>query len=326
MANNNSKQRLVAIAAVVIVLLLGVNAFLLINNMKQKETIEQQTQDIDESEKLKVELEKQYYEALSELEEMRGSNEELNDLIEKQKAEVEDQKDRISKLIRNGKDLKRVRAEMKNMTAQVEQYVNEINQLKAQNEQLANQNYQLSEEKSALENTLIESQSVNQALAGDKENLLSEKENLEIERAQLSKKVGIASVVKVDDVVVTGFKSRKNGKVVSKKYAKNIDHLKVCFNTSVNQVVEPGSEQFFVRLINPLGETLAVEELGSGVLTNSANGEQIRYTQIKEAEYDSDEKTLCMIWQPNVPFSKGQYEVEVYNKGYKSGTGSFSLK
>lgn len=326
MANNDSRQKLIAIAAVVIILLLGVNAFLLVNNMKQKTTIEEQTVEISEAEKLKVELEKQYYEALSELEEMRGGNEELNDLIEQQKAELEESKDRIAKLIRSGKDLKRARAEINNLNVQLEQYKGEISQLKEQNQALVQRTSQLEDEKTALENTLEASQQTNEELNTARVELVNQNEELSKNNDQLSEKVSIASVVEVDDVVVTGFKSKKSGKAVSKKYAKNIDHLKVCFNTTENFVVEPGTEYFHVRIINPLGETLAVEELGSGVITNESTREQIRFTQVKEYDYNRDEKTLCLLWQPNLSFSKGNYEVEIYNKGYLSGKGDFQLK
>merc|ERR1712137_961179 len=79
---DNSRQKLIAIAAVIIVALLGVNAFLIVNSMNKSKANKELTSQLDESEQLKAELEKQYYEALSELEEMRGSNEELNALIE----------------------------------------------------------------------------------------------------------------------------------------------------------------------------------------------------------------------------------------------------
>ena len=80
-----------------------------------------------------------------------------------------------------------------------------------------------------------------------------------------------------------------------------------------------------VRLISPVGETLAIEELGSGVMETS-NGEQMRYTAVKEYDYNNDEATLCMIWAPNVAFQAGDYQVEIYNKGYLTGEGTFNLK
>lgn len=326
MANNDSKQRIIAIAAVAIVLLLLGNIYFLYNNYQKDTVIEKQTQSIDEAEKLKVELEKQYYEALSELEEMRGGNEELNALIEKQKSELEAKKNKISRLIRNGKDLTAARAEMKSMTAQLQNYVAENDNLKAENQRLSTTINDMTSRTTELEQTLSESRSVAEDLSLQKAALEEEKRGLEEERANLSEKVNIASVVKIDEVTVTGFKSKKNGKAVKKKYAKNIDHLRVCFNAMENKVVPTGNERFFVRIIDPLGSTLAVETLGSGITQNAESGEQVRYTQVADAEYNQEEQNLCMIWQPNVPFSKGAYEVEVYNKGFLAGTGGFTLK
>lgn len=326
MATNDSKQRIIAIAAVAIILLLMGNAFFLWNNYQKDAVIEQQTQSIDEAEKLKVELEKQYYEALSELEEMRGGNEELNSLIEKQKSELEAQKNKISRLIRNGKDLTAARSEMKSMTAQLQNYVAENDNLKVENQRLSNSINDLSNQNTALQQDLTTSRSVADDLSSQKAALEAEKQNLEVEKANLSQKVNIASVVKVDDILVTGFKSKKNGKAVKKKYAKNIDHLRVCFNTAENKVAPTGNERFFIRLINPLGETLAVETLGSGITQDAESGAQVRYTQVADAEYNQEEQNLCMIWQPNIPFTKGAYEVEIYNKGYLAGRGGFNLK
>ena len=75
---DNSKQRFIAIAAAAIVALLIINAILLVSYNKRGTENAQLTSQLDESEQLKAELQEQYYTALSELEEMRGSNEELN--------------------------------------------------------------------------------------------------------------------------------------------------------------------------------------------------------------------------------------------------------
>lgn len=326
MANKDSKQQIIAIAAVAIVLLLLGNIYFLWNNYQKDDVIEQQTQSIDEAEKLKVELEKQYYEALSELEEMRGGNEELNSLIEKQKSELEAQKNKISRLIRSGKDLAAARSEMKSMTAQLQNYVAENDRLKAENARLATSINDLNSRTAQLEQNLTQSRTEAESLGIRTAALREEKRGLEAERENLSKKVNIASVVAVEDVTVVGFKSKKNGKAVKKKYAKNVDHLRVCFNATENRVTPSGNERFFVRIINPLGETLAVETLGSGIMREESSGAQVRYTQSTDTDYNQEEQNLCMIWQPNIQFAKGAYEVEVYNKGFLAGTGGFTLK
>ena len=91
-------------------------------------------------------------------------------------------------------------------------------------------------------------------------------------------------------------------------------------------MVQPGLEEFYVRIVNPRGETLAIENLGSGSISLVATGEDIRYTQSAETEYQNDEQDLCLRWNPDIPFQTGRYEVEIYNKGFLAGTSSFELK
>lgn len=325
-ASNNSKQRLIAIAAVVVVALLAVNAFLLYNKFTQDKKIAEQATELTETEKLKTELEKQYYEALSELEEMRGTNDELNTLIENQQAELKDDKDRIEKLIRNEKDLGRARKELGNLKGQIEQYISEINSLKEQNQFLTDENSDLMENKALLETDLELQRNANTELSTAQAALVSEKTDLEDKNKSLSKTVDFASVVKVNEIEGIGLRTKGNGKVVTEKSASKMDQLKLCFVTTNNEITNAGREQFYVRIINPVGETLAIEELGSGVMTSAATNEAIRYTQIKEYDYNNDETQLCFLWEPNAVFQKGTYDVEIYNKGFLAGTGSFKLK
>jgi predicted nucleic acid-binding Zn-ribbon protein len=313
-----------AIVAIVLLSLLTLT-FLFLWRSSAKQT-DSMAYALDESSMLKAELEKQYYEALSELEELRGSNEELNGLIEQQKEELRAAKDRIEVLLRDGRNLGEARKEMSRLKGQVEQYVAEINQLRQENEELAFRTARLSEENEFLTTNLDSARMTNMELASAKAALTSEKEYIEADRARLSKKVNIASVISVKNLEVEGLKMKGTGKAVSRRAAKNIDQLQVCFTTTANQVAEPGDERFYIRIVNARGETLAVEELGSGIFTNQANGEQIRYTQYKEIDYNQGEQQLCTVWSPSQSFQEGNYTVEVYNKGYLAGSKSFQLK
>lgn len=280
----------------------------------------------DETEQLKAELEKQYYEALSELEELRGSNDELNALIEQQKVELKDQKDKIDGLLKDSRNLSAVRKELASLRTQAEGYIAELNQLREQNEVLTSENTQLNENNQMLSKNLEDQQMANAQLSSERAILVSEKDELEQVRQQLSRKVNIASVIKVNTIEVTGLKTKKSGKDVKRANADNIDKLQVCFDASANDVAEHGTEVFYVRIINPLGETLAIEELGSGVMTNGASNEQVLYTQAKEMEYSGEAGNLCTLWAPNQPLQVGNYEIEIYNKGYLAGSTSFRLK
>jgi predicted nuclease with TOPRIM domain len=323
MAENNSKQRIIAIAAVIIVALLAGNAYLLFNKMNQDTKITAQASEIDEQEKLKAELEKQYYESLSELEEMKTNNEDLNKMIEEQQAELKDQKDRVSRLLRDSKNLKSARNEMSNMQSQLDSAIAQINDLKEQNAQLADANNKLAGERDKLQTDIT---TLGEEFQTTKATLVSEKEELTSKNANLSKTVVRASVINVQGVNVEGLKIKGSGKAKETDRADKVQQLKVCFNTTQNAVAKPGKEQFYVRIINPTGETLAIEEMGSGIMNGSDSKEQIRYTKVKEYDYSNDETQLCFLWEPKVAFEAGTYNVEVYNKGYISGTGKFTFK
>jgi len=69
--------------------------------------------------------------------------------------------------------------------------------------------------------------------------------------------------------------------------------------------------------------------MGSGIMRPSeGGGDGMRYTHMKTIDYSSgEENNTCFVWKPTeANFASGTYNVEVYNKGYLSGTNSFTLK
>ncbi len=328
--SNDSKQKITAIASVVAVLLLAVIAFLLYNKVSLDKQVKEQALELEEADKLKTELEKNYYEALSDLEEMKGDNDELNALIDSQKEELKEQKDKVDRLIRSGKanknDLDAAREEIQSLMAQRDQYLVEITSLKDENAQLADANTQLNSANQSLQTEVSTAKTNIENLTSEKAVLVSRKEELEKNNTDLSSKVTFASVVRVNNVNGVGYKIKKNGEPAKKRYAKNVNQVQICFTTTENELAGSGAEDFHVRLINPVGETQAIEEMGSGVFTNTRSGEDIRFTKIKNIDYNQQAGEHCTVWAPNTPFQKGTYEVQVYNKGYLAGEGSFALK
>lgn len=317
-SGSNPQKTLLAVAAFVIVALLGLNVYLWVNKSKQTNENQTLSTKLDETEQLRKELEKEYYQALSDLEEMRGSNAEMNALIEKKEQELTAQKNQIEKLLRNKGELDRARREITSLTAKVQEYVAEINQLRQQNEQLSSENTQLSSRNEELATTL---ETERQTAQSTQATLQGEKEELEKTRETLARKVNAASVIKVSNVASTPLdaKSKKS------RRAKNVASVNICFSTTANEVSDPGVELFLIRILAPNGDVLAVEELGSGAFVNNANGEQLRYTRAKEANYQNDVQSICADWKPGAAFAEGLYKVEIYNKGYLAGSGSFSL-
>lgn len=324
--SSNSRSGLMALAIAAIVGLLCFCGYLLYKNNDLQQLTEKQSLQIDESEKLKAELEKQYYESLAELEEMRGNNDELNALIEKQKEELKEKKNQIYRLLKTKNDLEAAKTEMLVMREQLSQYVTELNTLKQENSELRTKTVKLEGDNESLRSDLTSKIEENQQLETVRATLVSEKQTLTEKATNLGRKVDIASAIKVADINVTTWKIKNNGKAVERKSAKAVKRLEMCFNALGNRVIPSGEEEFFIRIIDPKGETLAIEELGSGVLTEKINNQQIRYTQTALVDYENDITNVCSKWEPNINFVSGNYQVEIYNKGYLAGVGGFSLK
>lgn len=314
-----SSNPFIPVMVVVGLLMLAAVGWLTYNSISTTRSLEQKVAELEEAEKLRLELENQYNQAIAELESLKGENEQINALIDQQKAELASQKNQIDGLLRDKRKFDAARAEIQNLKSKVANYIAEIEQLRAEQEQLAMENTMLKDEKENLSATLQEKSQENEELSAVKAQLVNEKETL-------SKAVQVGSVVKVKNIEVTGMKVRKSGKTAEKSNAKRVDQLKVCFTTVANDVVKPGTEQFFIRIVSPKGETLAIDDLGSGAIVNSKTGEEVRYTQVKEYDYVNDETQLCFVWAPSVAFQSGEYEVEIYNKGYLAGSGNFELK
>ncbi len=320
--SQTSQQKLLALATVAIIALLGLSAFLIYTKVNQDKLIKGQNAELIESTKVKADLEKTYYQALSDLEEMRGNNSELNAMIETQKTELKKQKDKIDGLISTSKDLAKARDEI----GRLRQYVTEVEELKKQNAALRDTNQALYTQREELVIAVQQERLTNEGLMTEKTTLTSKNESLAQEREILARKVDIASSIKVGEISATGYKVRSTGKESDSKKAKAIDGLKICFNTTNNVIVSGGMETFYIRVINPLGEVMAIQDLGSGNITLSSTGESIQYTQSAELEYKNEPVPGCINWQPGIPFETGTYQVEIYNKGFLAGKGSFTLK
>ena len=326
MSTKSANQNVIAALLVGLLALAGLNIYQFINRNSLVETNKQQESELIEMEKTKTELEKEYYEALSELEEMKGSNAELNEMIEGQKEELTKQKDRISSLLRDSKNLKSAREEIQKMREQGEQYLAEITVLREENEKLLASNDQLSQQNTSLQSEVESQRTVNEELNTEREILSKANEELTSTTENLTKKVNMASTVEVNDIEVKGYRISDDGKSSRKRRAENVDMIRICFETTINELATDNEEEFIIRVIDPIGETLAIEKMGSGIANVGIDNQQIRYTRTISTEYNQEEKEVCAEWAPSVDFRKGLYTVEIYNKGFLAGTSEFKLR
>ena len=154
---------------------------------------------------------------------------------------------------------------------------------------------------------------------------MSEKENLTERNSKLSDIVEVGSAVKVNWMSLEGGEIKDDGSWRKRRIAKKSKALRTCFKTETNVVVPAGEETFYLRIMDPSGETIAADESGSGVITDKISGEEKKYTMSGTLTYNNEDTQACMDWDVLTEVAKGNYTVEIYNKGYRVGAGSFKL-
>ena len=307
--NNSSKAILIALL-VLSVIGNGV-LFYMMNKTKteSQNQITQLTDDFEQVSDLKVELEMEYNEALSQIEVLEGRNAVLDSVAAKAKEDLHKNKGYVDNLLRKKKLTEAELAEAQQLIAQIRL---ERDELLVQVDALAREKMILTEEKEALTVALSSEQQMTAKLTEEK--------------TYLSQKVNLASVIKTTNVQASAVKFRNSGKEVETKRAKAAERIKVCFDLEENKVTEPGSKEFFIRIITPEGGTIAVQQLGSGVFTEAESQTQVPYTSSKIIDYDNSAKSICTYWQQDFAYPAGEYQIELYNLNYKVGTTSLLLK
>ena len=151
-------------------------------------------------------------------------------------------------------------------------------------------------------------------------------EQLQADKRKLQEKVKIGALLKPSVVDISGIRIKSSGKETATNSAKKSQKLKICFELEENKVSDAGNKTIFVRVISPEGSTIAVQSLGSGVITLTESGDQTQYTTKVNFDYKQEATRQCVYWSQNFPFSKGTYQAKLYQSGYEIGDSEFSLK
>ena len=142
---STKSNNVLSYALIGIILLLGLNGYQMYINSQLKQDTANQKTELIELEKIKTELDQDYKAAIEGLDELRGDNEELNQLIDSQKLSLQGQKEKINNLIWSKRELGKARKEMKALKDQAQQYIKELTKLRDDNQFLTSSNTQLKE-------------------------------------------------------------------------------------------------------------------------------------------------------------------------------------
>jgi len=314
------------ISILLLIAFLGLSAFLWMTNSNLKKELQtEKTANLD-LEKLHTELDQSYQTSLSDLEKLRGDNQELNELIDSQKEELGKIKKRVSGLIWTERELGKVRTEIDNLNSVASQYISEITQLKKDNQLLTTKNVSLTEANSTMTQEIEVNKKRINKLDSVKTLLVNQTEELNESNNTLATKVDMAEAIKINYIEVKGYDVKDDGSLKEKSRAKKVDMLRACFTTETNLVTVAGEEEFQVAYTSPSGELLYVEELGSGTIMNKLSQKKERYSAAGVIQYKNEESTACLDWTPNFVLTKGLYKILIYNNGFEVGSGEFKLK
>jgi len=324
---SSSNRNLLILAGIVIVVLLALVGYLYQQGKTLTSENLQVTAELDETTRLKKELELQYEEALEDLESLRGENEALNQLIDNQKLEITGQKNKILSLLKKSDALGKARSEIENLTRQIELFKTEREKWALEKESLLAEKLVQDSINRALNLRLDASRQSNEDLSTLTRELSGEKSRLEGENNALTRKVNRASVIKADRISVKTLQKRDNGKSVSRRNADNVNLLEICFLPVPNPAASGDPEKFVVRILTPNGETLSLGQSGIAVFNHPDSGEEIQFTfETRELDVTVGAASSCFAWEPPAALIPGTYKVEVFNKAYLAGSGSFTLK
>lgn len=246
---------------------------------------------------------------IQELETLAGDNQELLAQVEVYKQDLEAIREERDKLKKNATYNE---SQRKKLDKKVKELENSLIALGNTIDSLKTHNAYLTRMSDSLGTSLTASTQENELLKSD----LTVK----------NKKVEIGSLLKPENVMITGVRYKGNGKEVETNSAKKSEKLRFCFNVPENRVADPGEKTLLLRVISPGGSTVAVAAEGSGMFVLAETGEQKQYTTKVSFPYEQKQKNMCTYWQQTGTYAAGNYTAVFYQNGYEVASIPFELK
>jgi len=301
----DSKNLIIGLLAVGI---LGTWGYFLWDKNKSDQTITTlQTQYIA-VDSTKNEIEKSYGAAVSRLDSLTGYNNELEGKLTERNSEIKNLRGRIDGILRKQRLTDKEKKEAQTLITELNE---KITSMEAEVARLTQENQVLNEK--------------NTTLTTEKDTLTNQLTATNVVKAELEKKVDVASTLNAYAIAITPVDERKGGKEKVTSTAKRVDKLVISFDVD-NRIVQSGATEVYVCITGPDGQPIAVEALGSGKFTTREEGEKLFTAKVPVDFEAGKKKHVEFAWKQNSDFKRGDYKIEVYHNGFKIGEGVRSLK
>lgn len=311
MSNNNSSAEQGSsrsgspiIYWVIIALLLAACIFLFMskNQMAEQDAADKQNLEakIDSVSSDRESLQKDFEAASAKIDQLVTENARLDSSLQMDNSELVALKSKIKGLLGKAKitkaELKKAQELIASLNSKTAQYEARIAELEKENEVLTGKNIVLTKERDS---------TVTQNIAIKK----------------------LASVLHASNISLDPIHLKRNGKEKETSKAKKVDVLRVKFDIDENRIAENGNRMIYVRIIASGGNTLNSAANGSGNLTTN-KGDVIAYSMVKEIALIKEQpvKNLSLDWKQEGDYTPGNYMIEIYNEGFKIGSGNVTLK
>lgn len=283
----------------VIVALLGTNAYLLVKDKKSNNKIITLT---DEKSRMEIEIDK----IEAELDKANNSNVKLSTQMQSDQELARQKINELREQLNRGKltqtELAKAQKEIKELQSFVTRYTADI-------EGLQKKNRELTEERDSLKTTVA--------------NVSEQASKLEQQNTELNDKMKVAAALKTGSLNVIPLKVRGNGKETDVSRAGAAKKLKISFTVADNAIAAKGMHDVYVRIVDPNGNLIVTD---NGSLFTS-DGDDLQYTYKTSIEFDNSRgKVFNIDWTNPVSFQKGSYTVILYSDGYTMGMGTVNLK
>jgi hypothetical protein len=297
------------IYGVLIAALLGTWGYIIFDKSKTKEIIQQKDVQYTALDSSKNMISKEYEDALLRLDGMTSSNSRLDSLVKSKDKELDGLKSRIKTLVgkqnATAADLKEARQLIGELNGKIDGYLVEIERLQAENQQLTVDKQNLTTQKAELEQNLTTTTS---------------------EKKAAEEKVDIGSTLHASSFKIDAVNIKGSGKEKSTSTAKRADKFRISFNLDENMIAPSGTKDLYIVVTDPSGKVVSEQGLNSGSFTTRKDGEKQFTNKVSVNYVQGEAKNVSFDLQQTDKYVPGNYKVEVYHNGFKIGENTVALK
>ncbi len=287
----------------ILILLAGcVYLFMSKNKMAEENdmAMKQKQQQLDSVKTDRASLQSDFDAASAKIDQLTTANAKLDSALQGDKESMVKLRNQISAVLHNSKATKQELAQAREM----------INSLNDKTKQY--------------EARIAELEKENTVLTGQNKTLTKERDSTITQNTAIKK---LASVLTCSNIRMEPIHVKRNGKEKETTKAKKVDVLRIIFDVDENRIAESGTKQIYVRIIAPDANVMTSAANGSGMFT-AGRGDQLSFSVVKGVPLTQGQplKNIMIDWKQDGDYAKGNYTIELYNEGFKVGSGAVTMK